>query len=250
MVALALGCHRVVVKHPVRGMDVSLDWLEKVIRLPFRFAPVEQGLLDSGEPVLSLTFDDGHRSIYARALPVLSEAGVNATAFVSPGQDGESREMLLNLLAAGWEIGSHSLTHPPLDLIDTSSAAVEIRDSRRRLENMVGANVSGFAFPYGRYGLRELELAAEAGYTYVVGTLPAVPATHHRNNVKIVRRLMCDDWTSPHKIGILARSRIARWMMWLQDEVSYRWSLMFGAGESPYRILPEVWSGRPSNRFR
>jgi len=119
-----------------------------------------------------------------------------ATVFVLPSKEQWMREILCALLASGWEIGSHSLTHPPLDLISTRKASIEIQESRCRLEDLIGTVGYGFAFPYGRYGLREIELVYEAGYTYAVGTLPFIPISHHHKDVHIVPRLMCDDWTT------------------------------------------------------
>lgn len=242
MGALTLGCHRVVKgQRPVPGIDVSQQWLESVTKLPFRFTTVLQALSSSSENVLSLTFDDGDVSVCTRALPILNEAGIRATAFVSPSRERKLREMLCDLLAAGWEIGSHSLTHPPLDLVDTQRARVEIQESRCELGDLIGTAVYGFAFPYGRYGPRELKLACEAGYTYAAGTLPAVPISHQRRGIHIVPRLMCDDSTPLREIKLLARSRMARQVIWLQDEIEYRRNSLFGIGVSPFRVLPENW---------
>ena len=249
MKLLALGCHRVVADQPLeRGMDISQQWLNNVIQLPFLFTTVREALSISEKNILSLTFDDGDVSIHTQALPILSEAGIRATVFVSPSREQWMREMLHDLLASGWEIGSHSLTHPPLDLIDTRKASIEIQESRYRLEDLIGTAVYGFAFPYGRYGPREMELVYEAGYIYAVGTLPFIPISHYHKDVRIVPRLMCDDWTTLQTIELIARSRMARFALWLQDEIKYQWNSLLGIGFSPYRVLPESWTEQISTR--
>jgi peptidoglycan/xylan/chitin deacetylase (PgdA/CDA1 family) len=65
------------------------------------------------------------------------------------------------------EIGSHSVTHVRFCDLDDASALAEFRDSRRRLEEMLGRPIRHFAFPFGRSvdcGPRDFALAREAGY--------------------------------------------------------------------------------------
>ncbi|MGB0866798.1 MAG: polysaccharide deacetylase family protein, partial [Granulosicoccaceae bacterium] len=47
-------------------------------------------------------------------------------------------------------------------------------DSKRRLEDKLGAEVASFAYPNGNYGSREVELVREAGYRHAVTVKPGV----------------------------------------------------------------------------
>lgn len=74
----------------------------------------------------------------------------------------------------GIEIGAHTVTHPILTRLDPEAARREIVESKRALEEMIGARVTAFAYPNGRpttdYGPTHVSLAAEAGFSVAVST--------------------------------------------------------------------------------
>lgn len=130
---------------------------------------------------VALTFDDGYQDILRHAAPILAAQGVVGTAFVITGLlDGQDQHAsyqptrpLLTwaevhaLLAAGWTIGSHTLTHPVLAKQSAADSARELTDSRRRLLHVLGIDASLLAYPYGTrqtVSYRDRELAQEAGY--------------------------------------------------------------------------------------
>jgi peptidoglycan/xylan/chitin deacetylase (PgdA/CDA1 family) len=83
-------------------------------------------------------------------------------------------EQVARLAAAGIEIGAHTMTHPILASIDAASARAEIGQSKRRLEEIVGAPVRSFAYPNGKPGKdyrdEHVKLAREAGFELAVST--------------------------------------------------------------------------------
>ncbi len=94
---------------------------------------------------------------------------------------GSFRRLMLNwddvrdLRRNGFEIGSHSTTHPIFSRIPTERAREELEESKRRIEREIGALVEGFAFPNGRaedLTARDVNLAREAGYRYACLTEP------------------------------------------------------------------------------
>ena len=130
---------------------------------------------------LAVTFDDGCLSTLREALPVLVKHGVKATQFIVAGRIGGLNEwdiskddvptplmtagQIREWLAAGQEIGSHTVTHRNLRKINPADARTEIIDSKKQLEDLFGIPINHFAFPYG--GWRESsvrELVMEAGY--------------------------------------------------------------------------------------
>jgi peptidoglycan/xylan/chitin deacetylase (PgdA/CDA1 family) len=116
--------------------------------LPVGAVPGELGGLFYG-----ITFDDGLASDYREAFPVLRELGLRATFFVVPtfvGTPGyvtwtELREMV----AAGMEVGSHSLTHRFLDALGAAELRHEFAESRRQLEDRLGCAVTTASLPRG-----------------------------------------------------------------------------------------------------
>jgi len=71
------------------------------------------------------------------------------------------------LLAAGMEIGSHTISHPKLSQLPVESAWREIAESRHDLEKVLGVPVWSMAYPFGgadSVSTREMQMAERAGY--------------------------------------------------------------------------------------
>ena len=69
---------------------------------------------------------------------------------------------------AGWEVGSHTVSHPDLTSIDRATAAVELRRSREVCEQELGRRCASIAYPFGAWNRAVVEEAAAAGYEYGV----------------------------------------------------------------------------------
>lgn len=118
-------------------------------------------VVDPREAKVSLTFDDGFKSTYTLALPILSARGIKAvefptTGFIDSGVTGDGFPAMTwaevqNLQNQyGWEIGSHTLTHPELPTVNLNQIKNELTQSKTILESK-GFNVSSLATPYGAY---------------------------------------------------------------------------------------------------
>ena len=155
------------------------DGLARLRSPGFRSLPLLDlaAALAAGRPLAErafvLTFDDGYRSVYEHAFPLLAELGLTATVFVATGDGGgerppslAGREMLswreLDEMARhGVAIGAHTRTHPDLTTLPRAAARAEMADSRRILEDRLGVAVRSFAYPFGRFDARCRELASE-----------------------------------------------------------------------------------------
>src|SRR5215475_6500426 len=115
-----------------------------------------------------LTFDDGHVSNYALTFPILLEHHLNATFFITAGAIGKEATMdwrqIRALHAAGMEIGSHTLTHRPPATLSDDELRYELRESRRVLEDGLGAPVTSISSPTGFFNPRMRAIAREVGY--------------------------------------------------------------------------------------
>lgn len=100
-------------------------------------------------PMVVFTFDDGWVTQYDNALPILFEAEFSATAFLTEALIGGDKYMKeehhATLSANGWEIGSHTRTHPFLTQLDEGDQWQEISYMPD------GAEVVSFSSPYGDY---------------------------------------------------------------------------------------------------
>lgn len=139
-----------------------------------------------GRGLVGLTFDDGYADFVTDALPLLHRWDCGATLFVLPGRLGGDnawdplgpRKPLLTAdgirraAAEGVEIGSHGLTHLDLTKADDLTLKAEVAESRAQLEELTGAPVAGFCYPYGKLDARAVEAVREAGYTYACAIDP------------------------------------------------------------------------------
>lgn len=133
------------------------------------------GLLDAWDGAeklparpVALTFDDGFANVLEHAAPLMSELGFRATIFVVSGRCGQTNDWpnqapniprlpllswseLAQMVAAGFEIGAHSVTHRPLNEIGATEAEQEIVESKMMIEQRLGQRVNNFAYPFGTF---------------------------------------------------------------------------------------------------
>lgn len=124
---------------------------------------------------VAITFDDGRKSFYDLAYPVLKKYKFNVTLFVileAPGRDAKylTWDSLIRIAKDGLvEIGSHSLYHLPLILLTPSDAKQEISGSKLLLEEKIGKKIAFFSYPYGATNKLIQQMVRESGYEAAVG---------------------------------------------------------------------------------
>jgi peptidoglycan/xylan/chitin deacetylase (PgdA/CDA1 family) len=147
--------------------------LEIIEQGGFKGLNVSQSLeaMQSGKPVVCITFDDGCGSDLHVAAPLLRDKKFNATFYVTVdhlGKDGYLTKVELRELSdLGFEIGSHSLTHRHLNDLDAEQIGRELVESKQTLEEVTGKSVDHFSCPGGRVNAVVTEMALEAGYKSV-----------------------------------------------------------------------------------
>lgn len=141
------------------------------------------------DKTLAITFDDSYRSVIELAAPVLARLGVPGTVFVPTAMAGSEQPMgwpgidhwlggphelelvpmswaeLGELAATGWEVGSHTRTHPRLPTLDAESLREELEGSRRDIEERIDGPCTSLAFPYGDFDAQVVEATRAAGFT-------------------------------------------------------------------------------------
>lgn len=101
------------------------------------------------QALVTISFDDASQTVYDAAFPILESHGIPATYyFITSYLTEPWKAQLKDLENHGWEIGSHSRTHPHLEGLDPASLVTELSQSKADLE-AAGLAVSGFAYPYG-----------------------------------------------------------------------------------------------------
>jgi peptidoglycan/xylan/chitin deacetylase (PgdA/CDA1 family) len=138
-----------------------------------------------------VTFDDGHRSHYTNAFPVLRALGwpgvLNVTIRNQHGPAGLRPELVRSLVAAGWEIGAHTITHVDLTTVSPGRLRLEVRGSRRLLRRQFRVPVRFFCYPSGRYDAAVIEAVQAAGYLGATTTLYGLGRSSDLYELKRVR---------------------------------------------------------------
>jgi peptidoglycan/xylan/chitin deacetylase (PgdA/CDA1 family) len=124
-----------------------------------------------------ITMDDGYRSTYEIAYPILKKYGFTATLFIYTDFVGVSRmaitwDQLKELKANGFSIGSHTISHSDLtaradgetDAGWMARIERELIGSKVILDKKLNQDTFVLAYPYGKYDKRSISTARKAGY--------------------------------------------------------------------------------------
>lgn len=153
----------------------------------YRSGTFSEAVQHPDQPIVAITFDDAFLAVHEAALPLLDEVDMIATLFAPTrfpgsgepllwdGYDGPeagseqdraslSWEHLRELAARGWEIGSHTRTHPHLPDLDDAELQEELSASREECAAGTGRPCTTLAYPYGEVDRRVRNAAQEAGY--------------------------------------------------------------------------------------
>ncbi|MGE5841916.1 MAG: polysaccharide deacetylase family protein, partial [Deltaproteobacteria bacterium] len=124
-----------------------------------------------------INLDDGYRSAYDIAYPILKKHGFTATLFIYPSFVGASKsalgwDQLKAMKADGFEVGSHSVNHVDLSKKTRGESEKEYLSrvkrelllSKQILDEKLNQNTQYIAFPYGEFNPTLLKLCEETGY--------------------------------------------------------------------------------------
>lgn len=129
-----------------------------------------------------ITIDDGCESALTIAAPLLRKHGMTATLFVTTdptayvfgceaGRCSDprmSRKQLQAWCEMGFDVGSHGVTHRPLNSLSDSELMAELIESKRNLESLTGREIKALAVPRGKLDNRVQRTARGSGYEAVL----------------------------------------------------------------------------------
>jgi len=125
------------------------------------------------------SFDDGYLSQWTHAKPVLRAAGWPGVLNLEGkniGPGGLTRHQVNGMIAAGWEVDSHTLTHPDLTTVDDATLQHEVVASRALLRRDFHVPVDFFCYPAGRNDARVRAAVRAAGYHAATTVEPGIAA--------------------------------------------------------------------------
>ena len=138
---------------------------------------------DGAKILAAITFDDAFVSILENAVPILKEHRLPAGIFVPTGNLGQpprwkipencctqneavmSHRQIVELDNDGFEIFSHTLSHPVLSEIEDDKLDTELVKSKQELERILNHEVIGISYPHGAYDDNVCKAALRAGYS-------------------------------------------------------------------------------------
>jgi len=152
-------------------INLLYQWGYRTISVELLAKAIKEGAELPPKPII-LTFDDGSETIYERALPIMQRYKFTGVSYIVRNYVGVTGYMNIDqiraLYTAGWEVGSHSLSHTDLTM-HPDRQMDEIVESRRRLESLLGIPVLSFAYPFGAYDSDSLHYVHQAGYIAAMG---------------------------------------------------------------------------------
>jgi peptidoglycan/xylan/chitin deacetylase (PgdA/CDA1 family) len=162
--------------------------IREILEGDVEICSLDQLLSPDTDNALAITFDDGMRSVYKNALPVLKDANVPSHLYLTTGYVGGKNNWptqpagapafeMMNwqeieaCVEAGMQIESHTVSHPNLCLLDQEQIEEECESADRCIEKQLGRRPRHFAYPYGIYDVRVAEVVGQKYETCVTTAL-------------------------------------------------------------------------------
>lgn len=188
-------------------------------RAGYRTASLDQWLRDAvPDKHVLLTFDDGYDDLYEHLLPLVIQHRYKPLIFLVADRIGQSNvwdqvsglrarrlltlDQIREMQRCGVDFGSHTLTHPWLPDVPDARLHREVRNSKHRLEDLLGVEITSFAYPYGGVDMRVRSSVQAAGYK---AAFTIQSGLNWWNDPLCQRRADVNDYTS--LIGFLSQLR-------------------------------------------
>lgn len=152
-------------------MQALKDWGYTTITMTLLVDALVNGASLPPRPIV-ISFDDGNLNVYENAFPIMQEFHFVGVTYIIANRleskDFVNTKQLKKLIAAGWEVGSHSSSHSMLTL-NHDIVRYEVLQSRLDLEKALGVPVKTFAYPYGLMDPYVVQKVQDYGYRAAVG---------------------------------------------------------------------------------
>ncbi len=148
-------------------MKLLHDWGYTTITTELLIKAIAEGAYLPPRPLI-ITFDDGHLNNYTTAFPIMQKYGFTGVLYLVANYLGADQYMnadqIKEMAAAGWEVGSHSISHSDLTALEPERQRYEVVDSREILETKLGIPVLTFSYPFGKSNSSTIDYVHFAGY--------------------------------------------------------------------------------------
>jgi peptidoglycan/xylan/chitin deacetylase (PgdA/CDA1 family) len=154
-----------------------------------------------------LSFDDGYHGDFGAAMPILRRhgwAGVLNLLVANLHRHGWGLKtwMVQRMIARGWEVDSHTLTHPDLAAVSPAQLWREVHGSRVVLRRLFHVPVRFFCYPSGAFDAAVIAAVRRAGY---LGATTEIPGLAARSQPYTLRRVRVNGGEAPTALVQLIR---------------------------------------------
>ena len=158
-------------------MQALHDWGYTAIPISLLVQAITGGANLPPRPIV-ITFDDGDENVYLNAFPVMQALGFPGVLYIVSswlnGKDHLNTSEILEMVAAGWEVGNHSTSH--VNLQDNPGLTYDQAvPSRKTLKAALGLPIDTFAYPNGAATGTTMEKISSYGYKAAVGLANPIP---------------------------------------------------------------------------
>ncbi|MED3661137.1 polysaccharide deacetylase family protein [Ureibacillus sp. FSL K6-8385] len=131
-------------------INIPTSFLNPILATDFQNGEASKVTILTPKKKVALTFDDGpHPQVTKQILDILEKHNAKATFFMLGKQVEKNRDIALEVLNRGHEIGNHSYNHPVLTKQTTSQTAWQIDHTSKVIHDVTGEYPTVFRPPYG-----------------------------------------------------------------------------------------------------
>lgn len=128
----------------------------------YRLVPIYS--VETSEKKVALTFDAAWGSDKTlKIVETLNNAGIKGTFFLVGFWIEQNEDKVKQIDAAGFDIGTHSETHPKMSSLSKEKMAAELNSSMSKITNITGKPVKFFRAPFGDYNDGVITIAGSLG---------------------------------------------------------------------------------------
>ena len=211
------------------------------------FIAWKNGEKEIPEKSILLTLDDGWKSVYTDAFPILKEFGYPFTLYlyknyIDGGGKALTTPMIKEMIAAGATLGSHSTSHPYPATVKAQRKKgehafdaflrQEFGESKRFIESKFDVKLTTYAYPGGFFTDEMLALADEFRYTHLFTVQPG-KVKRGMDNKTIPRYMILGNYDKIFEFATTFREATA-------PSQSARGSITGLIQTTPYPVTPEA----------
>ena len=128
-----------------------------------------------------ISFDDGFRSVYEIAFPIMKEKKLKGNVFLATKYVNERDyryidfDMAKRMKQSGlFDFGGHTHTHCDIRALDKSLLQKEIKQSNSLFRDQLGFIPDAFCMPYGKFNKKNIAMLRELGYTFLFDSFDGI----------------------------------------------------------------------------